>query len=154
MKCKICLCDLDEEQKSGYVGIAGKIQPVETIKIIIGSGLMIYYPMVYKVTPKELQGKKDEYVIVDVRETDELEEGKIDGAVNIPLGQLIRKARQCDLNDLKRKKICTYCSGGYRGNIAADELNKQGFDAVTIEGGYSAWKDGEKTKRKDNDSNE
>jgi rhodanese-related sulfurtransferase len=129
-------------------------QPVETIKIIIGSRLMIYYPMVYKVTPKELQGKKDEYLIVDVRETDELEEGKIDGAVNIPLGQLIRKARHGDLNDLKRKKICTYCSGGYRGNIAADELSKQGFDAVTIEGGYSAWKDGEKTKRKDNDSNE
>ena len=111
--------------------------------------------MVYKVTPKELQGKKDEYVIVDVREADELvEEGKIDGTVNMPLGEIIRKARHGDLNDLKRKKICTYCSGGYRGNIAADELNKQGFDAVTIEGGYSAWKDKEKTKRKVNDSNE
>src|SRR6266480_6521987 len=111
--------------------------------------------MVYKVTPKELQGRKDEYLIVDVREADELkEEGKIDGAVNMPLGQLIRKARQGDLNDLKGNKICTYCSGGYRGNIAADELNKHGFDAVTIEGGYSAWKDERKTKRKDNDSNE
>jgi rhodanese-related sulfurtransferase len=141
-------------RKTGYVGIAGMIQPVETIKIIIGSRFMICYPMVYKVTPKELQGRKEEYMIVDVRETDELEEGKIDGAVNIPLGQLIRNARRGDLNDLKRKKICTYCSGGYRGNIAAEELNKQGFDAVTIEGGYSAWKDKEKTKRKDNDSNE
>src|SRR4051794_17524361 len=109
--------------------------------------------MVYKITPKELQGRKDEYVIVDVREVDELvEEGKIDGAVNMPLGQLIRKARQGDLNDLKRNKIVTYCSGGYRGNIAADELNKQGFDAVTIEGGYSAWKDEEK-KNEDNSSN-
>jgi rhodanese-related sulfurtransferase len=111
--------------------------------------------MVYKITPKELQGRKDEYLIVDVREADELEEeGKIDGAVNMPLGQLIRKARQGDLNDLNANKIVTYCSGGYRGNIAADELNKQGFDAVTIEGGYSAWKDKEKTKRRDNDSNE
>jgi rhodanese-related sulfurtransferase len=27
----------------------------------------------------------------------------------------------------------TYCSSGYRGNIAADELNKIGFDAVTME---------------------
>jgi len=66
-----------------------------------------------------------------VREADELEEGMIDGAVNIPLGQLIRKARQGDLDDIKRK-IVTYCSGGYRGNIAADELNKLGFDTVTI----------------------
>jgi rhodanese-related sulfurtransferase len=39
------------------------------------------------------------------------------------------------------KKIVTYCSSGYRGNIAADELNKLGFDTVTIEGRYSAWKD-------------
>ncbi len=31
--------------------------------------------------------------------------------------------------------------------MVAEELNKQGFDAVTIEGGYSAWKDEEiKTK--------
>jgi rhodanese-related sulfurtransferase len=43
--------------------------------------------MVYKITPKELQGRKDEFVIVDVREADELEEeGKINGAVNMPLG--------------------------------------------------------------------
>ena len=109
--------------------------------------------MVYKVTPKELKGRKDEFVIVDVREADELvEEGKIDGAVNMPLGQLIRKVRQGDLNDLKGNKIVTYCSGGYRGNIAADELNKHGFDAVTIEGGYSAWKDEEK-KNEDSSSN-
>ena len=100
--------------------------------------------MANKVTSKELQEEKEEYTIIDVREADELEEGKIDGAVNIPLGQLIRKARHGDLNDLKGKKICTYCSGRYRGNMAADELNRHGFDAVTIEGGYSAWKDEEK----------
>ena len=97
--------------------------------------------MANKVTSKELQGRQDDYMYVDVREADELEEGMIDGAVNIPLGQLIRKARHGDLDDLKRKKIVTYCSGGYRGNIAADELNKLGFNTVTIEGGYSAYKD-------------
>ena len=90
--------------------------------------------MANKVTSKELLETKDQYVYVDVREADELEEGKIDTAVNIPLGQLIRKARHGDLDDLKRKKIVTYCSGGYRGNIAADELNKLGFDTVNIEG--------------------
>ena len=83
---------------------------------------------------------------VDVREADELDEGMIDGAINIPLGQLIRKARNGDLDDLKREKIVTYCSGGYRGDIAADELNKLGFNTVTIEGGYSAYKDYENKK--------
>ena len=33
-------------------------------------------------------------------------------------------------------------------NMAADELNKQGFNfaVITIEGGYSAWKDAKKKK--------
>jgi hypothetical protein len=32
--------------------------------------------MAYKISPKELKGRKDEYIIVDVREADELlEEG-------------------------------------------------------------------------------
>jgi rhodanese-related sulfurtransferase len=97
--------------------------------------------MANKVTSKELQERQVECMYVDVREADELEEGKIGGAVNIPLGQLIRKARHGEIDVLKKKKIITYCSSGYRGNIAADELNKQGFDTVTIEGGYSAWKD-------------
>jgi rhodanese-related sulfurtransferase len=103
--------------------------------------LRYHFPMANKVTPKELQKRKDQYVYLDVREADELEEGMIDGAVNISLGELIRKARHGDIDDLKRKKIITYCSSGYRGNIAADELNKLGFDTITIEGGYSAWKD-------------
>jgi rhodanese-related sulfurtransferase len=97
--------------------------------------------MANKITPKELQEKKDEYVIIDVRESDELEQGVIADAIHMPLEQLVRKTRHGDINDLKEKKICTYCSGGYRGNMAADELNKNGFDAVTIDGGYLAWKD-------------
>ena len=105
-----------------------------------------YYPMAEKITPKELQARRDEYVIIDVREADELKEGQIDGAISLPLGRLIREARQGDLDEIKRKKIYTYCSRGYRGNIAADELNKQGFNAITIEGGYSAWKKHEKEK--------
>ena len=36
--------------------------------------------MANKVTPRELQEGKDEYMILDVREADELQGGKIDGA--------------------------------------------------------------------------
>jgi rhodanese-related sulfurtransferase len=103
--------------------------------------------MADKITAEELAEKKENFVLIDVREADEVkEDGKIEGAVNMPLGQLIRKTRQGALDDLKGKTICTYCNGGYRGNIGADELGKKGFKAVTIEGGYSAWKE---TKKKD-----
>ena len=60
------------------------------------------------VTSKELRERQDEYVYVDVREADEIEGGMIEGAVNIPLGRLITRARQGDLDDYKRKKIVTY----------------------------------------------
>jgi rhodanese-related sulfurtransferase len=107
--------------------------------------------MADKITSKDLADKKDNFVLIDVREADEVAEdggGLIEGAVNIPLGQLIRKTRQGGLDDLKGKTICTYCNGGYRGNIGADELNKKGFTAVTIDGGYAAWKEEEKKNKK------
>jgi phage shock protein E len=109
--------------------------------------------MADKITAKELADKKGNFVLIDVREADEIAEedsgSTIEGAVNIPLGQLIRKARQGGLDDdLKGKTLCTYCNGGYRGNIAADELNKKGFTSLTIDGGYAAWKEEEKKNKK------
>ena len=104
--------------------------------------------MADKITARGFAEKKNDFVLIDVREADEIaEDGMIEGAVNIPLGQLIRKGRQGELDVLKGKTICTYCSGGYRGNIGADELNKKGFTAVTIDGGYAAWKDEKKNAR-------
>ena len=105
--------------------------------------------MADNITAKDVADKKRDFVLVDVREADEVaEDGTIEGAVNIPLGQLIRKARQGGLEDLKGKTVCTYCNAGYRGNIGADELNKKGFTAVTIEGGYAAWKEETEKKNK------
>jgi rhodanese-related sulfurtransferase len=109
---------------------------------------MLLDTMADKITAKDLTEKKSDFVLIDVREADEVaEDGMIQGAVNIPLGQLIRKGRQGGLDDLKGKTICTYCNGGYRGNIGADELNKKGFTAVTMDGGYEAWKEEEKKKQ-------
>src|ERR671919_2331036 len=108
--------------------------------------------MADKITAKDLAEKKSDFVLIDVREADEVAEddgATIEGAVNIPLGQLIRRARQGGLEDLKGKTVCTYCNGGYRGNIGADELNKKGFRSVTIDDGYAAWKEkGKKRERK------
>lgn len=104
--------------------------------------------MVDKITARDLAQKKEDFVLIDVREADEVEQdGTIEGARNIPLGQLIRNARQGKLDDLKEKTICTYCNGGYRGNIGADELGKKGFKAVTIDGGYEAWQAAQSNKK-------
>ncbi len=92
-----------------------------------------------KITAKELMSQKNDFTIIDVREIDELKSGVIEDSIHMPLGLCIRNVKKKQIEDMKNKKICTYCGTGYRGNIAADELIKGGFNAVTLEGGYSAW---------------
>ncbi len=95
--------------------------------------------MADKITASDLKAKKDEFVIIDVREADEVSNGAIDGSIPMPLGLVIRNAKKKQIEDKRDKKICTYCGTGYRGNNAADELNKEGFSAVTLDGGYTSW---------------
>ncbi|PIN82456.1 MAG: sulfurtransferase [Nitrosopumilales archaeon CG15_BIG_FIL_POST_REV_8_21_14_020_33_23] len=95
--------------------------------------------MAEKITVEDLKNRKHEFMIIDVRELDELEAGKISDSTHMPLGLVIRNANKGEINNLKEKKICTYCRNGYRGNFAADELNKKGFNAVTLDGGFDTW---------------
>jgi rhodanese-related sulfurtransferase len=95
--------------------------------------------MAESISKDRLQQEIDQYVIIDVREPDELENGSIDNSQNMPLGLVIRHAKKGKIEELKEKKICVYCASGYRGNIAADELVKAGFSAVNLEGGYAGW---------------
>ena len=95
--------------------------------------------MADKITAKELMSQKNDFMIIDVREMDELKSGIIEDSIHMPLGLCIRNVKKKQIEDMKERKICTYCGTGYRGNIVADELNKEGFCAVTLDGGYSAW---------------
>jgi len=95
--------------------------------------------MAEKISVEDFKTRIKNMIVLDVREPDELEGGKIDASTNMPLGLVIRNANKGEIDELKDKKICTYCRNGYRGNIAADELKKKGFDAVTLDGGFMAW---------------
>ena len=95
--------------------------------------------MVEKISGDQLKQEFDQYLIIDVRESDEVSNGFIENSQNMPLGLLIRNAKKGQIEELREKKICVYCASGYRGNIAADELVKAGFSAVNLEGGYAVW---------------
>jgi|TARA_B100001750_G_scaffold35343_1_gene25124 rhodanese-related sulfurtransferase len=95
--------------------------------------------MAEKISGDQLKQESDQYVIIDVRESDEVSNGFIENSQNMPLGLLIRNAKKGQIEELREKKICVYCASGYRGNIAADELVKAGFSAVNLEGGYAVW---------------
>ena len=101
--------------------------------------IQLQIDMVESISKDQLKQEQDQFVIIDVREPDEVTNGVIENSQNMPLGLTIRNAKKGQIDHLKDKKICVYCASGYRGNIAADELVKAGFSAVNLEGGYMAW---------------
>ena len=91
-----------------------------------------------EVTPEELTKFKQLPLIVDVRERDEFIKGHISGAKHISRGVLEQKvfeiAPDC------ASPILVYCAGGNRGALAADNLQKMGYQNVfSLKGGLSGW---------------
>ena len=73
--------------------------------------------------------------IIDVREVDEVKEGKIPGAVNIPLGLIEFRMHELD----KSKEYVMVCRSGGRSGRAYQFLEDQGFKVINMEGGMLAW---------------
>lgn len=73
--------------------------------------------------------------ILDVREPAEFKDGRIPGAVNIPIRDLPKR-----LGDIpKGRPIIVYCGIGHRGAMALVFLRGQGYNVKSILGGYKAW---------------
>ncbi|MGI9614277.1 MAG: MBL fold metallo-hydrolase [Acidimicrobiales bacterium] len=74
--------------------------------------------------------------LIDVRNPGEVQLGAIDGAVEIPVGQLPGRVDELD----PAKATVVYCAGGYRSSVAASVLRQAGFEDVSdLLGGYGAW---------------
>ncbi len=102
---------------------------------------------VQEVAPEEVVELQSnpEYLILDVREPNEFEDGHLAGAINIPRGFLEVKA---DLEHYKRderladrnQKIVCYCGGGHRSALAARTLEEMGFTSVlSMKEGWTGW---------------
>ena len=76
--------------------------------------------------------------LVDVREPDEWAEGRIPGAVHIPLGDLPARAGEVD----PTRPVIAVCRSGRRSLAAADALLAAGFaEAASLAGGMIAWRE-------------
>lgn len=82
-----------------------------------------------------MRDRKEELVLLDVREPREYEKARIAGSTLIPLGFL--KARLGELD--KGAKLVVLCKIGGRSASAVNFLREQGFDAVSLAGGIDAW---------------
>jgi rhodanese-related sulfurtransferase len=73
--------------------------------------------------------------LVDVREPDEHEAGRIAGSLHIELQRLPGEAEALD----RERPILFYCRSGSRSALAADAFAASGYDARNLDGGLEAW---------------
>ncbi|PEA55134.1 rhodanese [Bacillus pseudomycoides] len=91
-----------------------------------------------EMTAKELEHKlmNHEVVnIIDVREVEEVAEGKIPGALHIPLRLLEFRMHELD----KQKEYVIVCRSGGRSSQAVRFLESYGFQVINMTGGMLAW---------------
>src|ERR1051326_650324 len=80
-----------------------------------------------------LRGRND-FVLLDVREKEEWDEGHLPGAVFLPRGFLEVKIEKTVAD--KNTPIIIYCAGGTRSALAAKTLQDLGYDdVVSMAGG-------------------
>jgi len=93
------------------------------------------------ISPRELQARRAEHVVLDVRDDTEFEdEGHIPDAHHLYVGYLDKELARIK-KDLKKKPTATLvCSVGHRAGLAASILKRHGFQSVTnLLGGMTAW---------------
>ncbi len=95
--------------------------------------------MEYQILPKDLKKKidsKEDFILLDVRNSDEYEIAKIKGSKLIPLNELENKFNELS----KDKEIIVYCHRGIRSQRAVEFLKEKGYKNVkSLVGGIDVW---------------
>lgn len=91
--------------------------------------------MIDSISVSEL--RKLKYInVIDIRNIEKYNNRHIDGAINIPLNQiLINFNKYLDRN----KKYYIYCQKGIQSRKLCQLLKNNGFNVVNVLGGYEAW---------------
>jgi rhodanese-related sulfurtransferase len=96
----------------------------------------------YEISARELKellasGRKDNFVLLDVREPWEHAEARIEGSVLMPVGDIPSRANQ-ELDP--ESHIVAICHHGVRSMSVTAWLREQGFArAQSLRGGIDAW---------------
>ena len=87
-------------------------------------------------TPRGTFDKLDQIQLVDCREQNEWDAGRVEGAVHIPLNAIMAGAGT-DLDP--QKPVVVICRSGNRSELATMMFQARGFQAHNLEGGIEAW---------------
>ena len=83
--------------------------------------------------------------ILDVRELDEWNEGRISGSRLMPLGEVIERTDEISTNE----PVYVICRSGVSSASACEYLRTQGVDAVNVAGGILAWLESQRSVERD-----
>ena len=79
--------------------------------------------------------KAGEYQLIDIRNEDAFRYGSIKGAVNLPEQEIFLRKEELSA----AKRLILFCAKGINSIGVAERLREEGFDAVSLEGGYGAY---------------
>lgn len=97
---------------------------------------LITRPHVRTVEPRIAQTLLDNgYKLLDIRFAEEFSESRIPGAQLLPLAELNDRLDELD----KNQPYIIYCHSGPRSAVAALILNKNKFEALSLDGGIRDW---------------
>jgi rhodanese-related sulfurtransferase len=86
---------------------------------------------------KGVYENKDAVQIVDVREPYEWQAGRIEGAIHIPLNDLMAGEGQDQID--QNRPVAVICRSGNRSELASLMLKAKGFDAYNVTDGMEGW---------------
>jgi rhodanese-related sulfurtransferase len=80
----------------------------------------------------------EKFILVDTREESEWQRGHLPGAIHLSKGIIERDIEKA-IPD-KSATIVLYCGGGFRSALAADNLQKMGYqNVISMDGGWRGW---------------
>ena len=92
-----------------------------------------------EILPADLERRLSEFLVIDVRETGEHEQGSIRGARLIPRGLL--ESQISGVAPDPTRPVVLFCAGGGRSALAAVSLIEMGYsDVSSLAGGFDRWK--------------
>lgn len=89
------------------------------------------------ITPEQAEAlvREQDAQLIDVREDQEWDAGRIGGARHVVLGEVAAQAATID----QERPVVFYCRVGARSAMAADAFRTAGYEAYSLDGGLEAW---------------
>ncbi|MEV6314119.1 rhodanese-like domain-containing protein [Streptomyces sp. NPDC051776] len=78
-------------------------------------------------------------LLLDVREADEWAAGHAEGALHLPMSELVARFGELTAAASDGRRVHVVCRVGGRSAQVAQYLLAQGMDAVNVDGGMLAW---------------